>query len=179
MKKVLLVDGYNVIRTSGLYRNIEVEDFTGGEGLNPAREKLIADVAVFAQGRYDATVIFDGAGNGGSDGAPRSVAGITVIYSQAGESADSVIEKLATKARDKGREVFVVTSDAQTQWTVLGDHVTRISSLGFAQEVELVNRSWQERNPAPKSKHTLSERIDPKVAERLARFARGDSQDLG
>lgn len=179
MRKVLIVDGYNVIRTSGLYRDIEVEDYTGGEGLNPAREKLIADVAVFAQGRYDATVIFDGAGNGESDGAPRDVAGVTVVYSRAGESADSAIEKLATQARERGREVFVVTSDAQTQWTVLGDHVTRISSLGFAQEVDLVNRSWQERNPAPRSKHTLSERIDPGVAEKLARFARGDSDDLG
>lgn len=175
--RVLLVDGYNVIRSSGLYKGIEVEDFTGGEGLNPAREKLIADVAVFAQGRYDATVVFDAGGNRESSGEPKCVAGISVIYSQAGESADSVIEKLATRARERDDEVFVVTSDAATQWTVMGEHVTRISSLGFAQEVELVNRSWQENNPAPKEKHTLSERIDPDVAAKLARFVRGEDQD--
>lgn len=172
--KTLLVDGYNVIRSSGLYKDIEVEDYTGGEGLNPAREALIADVAVFAQGHFDATVVFDAGGNVESRGEPKHIAGIDVIYSQAGESADSVIEELATKARERGDEVFVVTSDAATQWTVMGEHVTRISSLGFAQEIDLVNASWQEKNPAPKEKHTLSERIDPEVAEKLSRIARGE-----
>jgi predicted RNA-binding protein with PIN domain len=172
--KVLLVDGYNVIRSSDLYRDIEVEDFTGGEGLNPAREALIADVAMLAQGEYRATVVFDAGGNAESRGEPRSVAGIEVIYSPAGKSADSVIETLATQARERGDDVFVVTSDAQTQWTVLGDHVTRLSSSSFAQEVERANETVQERNPAPSEKHTLAERIDPKVAEKLSRMARGE-----
>jgi len=172
--KVLLVDGYNVIRSSSLYRDIEVDDFSGGEGLNPAREALIADVATIAQNTYAATVVFDGGGNVESTGEPHEVAGIEVIYSPAGVSADSVIETLATRARDRGDEVYVVTSDAQTQWTVLGGSVTRLSSAGFAQEVERARDSWHEKNPAPREKRTLAERIDPAVAERLSRMARGE-----
>lgn len=170
----MIVDGYNVIRTTEAYAGLTREDWTGGPGLNAAREALIADVAVAAQGEYDATVVFDGAGNVESQGEPMSVAGITVIYSRAGQTADSVIEILARRARERGDEVLVVTSDAQTQWAVMGESVTRMSSAGFAGVVKQVNSEWREKNPAHVVKNTVSERIDPGVAAKLEAFVKGN-----
>lgn len=171
-RRLLFVDGYNIIRSTDLYRDIEVEDYTDGAAMNPVRQRLVADVAAYAQGRYEATVVFDGGGNVSSTGEPLKMAGIEVIFSPTGLSADSVIEILATKARDRGCEVFVVTSDQQTQWTVLGDRVTRISAAAFAHEVGLVNQSVKEHNPSRRVKNTLSERIDPAVAAKLAEMVR-------
>ena len=69
---------------------------------------------------FRATVVFDGHNNPGSDGRPHTIAGVTVIFSRYGCDADSVIESLSRTAREAGDDVVVVTSDAQTQWTVLG-----------------------------------------------------------
>lgn len=171
--RVLIVDGYNVLRSTDAYRNLAEEDFADGMGLNPSREKLIADVATFAQRDYEATIVFDGAGNPESEGIPQKVAGITVIYSRAGADADQVIEKLAHDAQVRGREVLVVTSDSDTQWTVFHEGVTRMSSQAFVSEIEIANASWQERNPSPKVKTTLGERIDAETVAKLNALIHG------
>lgn len=173
-RQVLIVDGYNVLRSSGAYRDVAPDDYSGGTGLNAARSKLVADVATFAQRRYEATIVFDGGGNPESTGEGRRNSGVKVIYSPAGVDADAVIERLVAKARSQGADVLVVTSDEATQWTVLGDAVTRMSAIAFAQEVETVNASWRERNPDPIMKTTLGERVGSDVYEKLARMARGE-----
>lgn len=170
--RVVLVDGYNVIRSTSMYIDLAKDDFSGGPGFNAAREALIADVAVAVQGEADATVVFDAYGNPESEGETVEAAGIHVIYSPAGQTADSVIEQLARQARERGDEVTVITSDMQTQWAVMGGRVTRMSSAGFSREMRLVNESWRENNPAYQTKHTLGERIDPAVAARLAAMVR-------
>jgi len=170
--KVILVDGYNVIRTTGCYAHLAGDDFSGGPGFNAAREALIADVAVAAQGEASATIVFDAYGNRESEGEAVDVAGIQVVFSPAGQTADTVIEQLARQARQRGDEVLVVTSDAQTQWTVMGEGVTRMSSAGFAREMERVNDSWREKNPEYRTRNTVAERIDPAVAAKLAAMVR-------
>lgn len=170
--KVLLVDGYNVIRSTKLYADISGDDFAGGPGFNAARDALITDVALAAQNEYDATIVFDGGGNVTSMGEVIEIAGIKVMFSRAGQTADSAIEQLARTAREHGDEVVVITSDAQTQWTVMGKNVTRMSSAGFAQEMETLNRSWQEQGLDVAEKNTLANRIDSDVARKLADFVR-------
>jgi predicted RNA-binding protein with PIN domain len=172
--RVLIVDGYNVIRSAPSYHELSPDDFGGGPGWNAARSKLIADVATVAQGLYDATVVFDGGGNPESQGAVTHEAGIAVIYSAAGTDADQEIERLAHEAQEKGREVVVVTSDAATQWTVYKQGVTRMSSAAFFGEVSAANASWRESNPSPIVKTTLAERLDSPTVEVLARWARGN-----
>ncbi len=164
--KVLLVDGYNVIRSTGAYEHL-VDDW------DAARTALIADVAAYAQRAWKATIVFDGAGNPNSNGVAHRVAGIDVIFSRAGLEADAVIESLAREARERGDSVLVVTSDAATQWTVMGGGVDRMSSLGFIEELHLSDADWREANPAGLRKSVLGERIDPSVSEKLRRWARG------
>jgi predicted RNA-binding protein with PIN domain len=172
--KVLLVDGYNVLRSSELYSHLtrETPDHTH-DAFNLARQTLLTDVATFAGRAYEATVVFDGGGNPLSTGEPRVVAGIRVIFSPAGVSADSVIEERAHAAVGRGREVLVVTSDAATQWTVLRGKVTRMSAAGFADEMRSVQQELAEAAAQQVNKRTLAQRLDPRIRETLERLARG------
>ncbi len=167
--KVLLVDGYNVIRSTPPYRQIAEHD------LEAAREALINDVAAYAQGEWQATVVFDGGNNPNSNGLPQRIVGIDVRFSPFGHTADSVIEGLARAARERNGQVEVVTSDAQTQWTVLADNVARRSAKEFSHELRLEEADWQERTPTGSAASRIEDRIDPKVRAALERIARGEA----
>lgn len=167
MARTLIVDGYNVIRQTPPYRDIAEGDLDAG------RLALISDVAAFAHGDFRATVVFDGHLNQFSDGRPHTIAGVTVIFSPFGCDADTVIESLSRVARESGEDVLVVTSDAQTQWTVLGGRVARMSSAEFAGEIKAEDAEWRQHAPAGSAKSRVEDRIDIDVRDRLARWARG------
>lgn len=165
--RTLIVDGYNVIRQTPPYKAIAEDD------LDASRLALITDVSAFSHGEYHTTVVFDGHNNEGSDGRAHHIAGVTVIFSRYGCDADTVIESLSRSARQAGEDVVVVTSDAQTQWTVLGGSVSRMSSSEFAAEIRTDDAEWREHTPAGSSKGRLADRIDSEVRDRLSRWARG------
>lgn len=167
--KTLIIDGYNVIRQTPPYSHLAETD------LDSSRVALISDVAAFAQGEYSATVVFDGHNNPQSNGLPHRVAGITVMFSRYGLDADSVIESLARGARERGDATIVVTSDAQTQWTVMGGGVGRMSSAEFSGELRDGDALWREHAPSGNRKSRIEDRIDSVTAEILSRWARGES----
>lgn len=176
--RVLIVDGYNVIRNNARYSDLG-PDYEGGSYWNDAREALINDAAYYtvAEGYERCTVVFDGAGNPLSSGKPQSVTGVSVVFSPRGRSADSVIEKLAYDARVQGFEVVVVSSDFTVQSTVFGGGVTRMSSSGFGMASAQLEESWQENAKRPSHvKNTVAERVSPEVVEKLRRMRDGDSR---
>ena len=166
--RLLLVDGYNVIRQTPPYRELAEDD------LENARAALVSDVAAYADRSFDATVVFDGHSNPMSTGIAHQVAGITVVFSKYGVDADAVIELLARAARQRGDETVVVTSDAQTQWTVMGGTVSRMSSPEFAGELRAQDANWREHSPSGSSRVRLEDRVDAGTRERLSRWARGE-----
>lgn len=166
-RKALIVDGYNVIRNNERYRGLG-PDYEGGNGWNKAREALINDAAYYAQGAYErCTVVFDGAGNPDSAGEPIHEAGIDVVFSPAGVSADSVIEGLAHDAREEGLEVVVVSSDFTIQSTVYGGGVTRMSAAGFGIDSEILEQEWRENAGTKSGKSTIADRIDGDTLAKL------------
>lgn len=174
-RQVLIVDGYNVIRNNDRYAGLGA-DYESASTWNKAREALINDTAQVAQEGYEhCIVVFDGAGNPDSDGKPQRSAGIDVIFSPAGVSADSIIERLAFDARDKGFEVVVVSSDFAIQSTVFGGGVTRMSSTGFAESADEIESERRSLAKSPQvQKRTLADRIDPQARAKLEAIARGD-----
>jgi predicted RNA-binding protein with PIN domain len=166
---VLIVDGYNVIRQTPPYSTLAEDD------LDAARAALVSDVAAFADRQWSATIVFDGHNNPKSRGMPHHVAGVTVVFSRFGVDADSVIESLARASRQRGDMTTVVTSDAQTQWTVLGGSVARMSSSEFAGEMRSHGDETREHAPAGSSRSRIEDRIDPGTRARLARWARGEA----
>lgn len=171
---LLVVDGYNVLHAMDEY--LELLDHgpkTGADRLyhDPfarARERLIADVAAYAQGSYEPVVVFDGGGNLNPDRPQLRRGGVRVVFSERGTTADSAIEALVTRAKEEGRQVAVVSSDATIQATVSGDTVTRISAQLLVHDVRALNRDLsvdlEERTHA---KMTMGERLDPDVRRRL------------
>lgn len=166
--RILLVDGYNVIRLTPPYR-----DLADADEMDAARAALIADVAAFADREFKATVVFDGGGNRHSTGEPHEMLGVTVVFSPFGVEADAVIESHARAARDRGDSALVVTSDAQTQWAVMGGTVARRSSGEFASDLRGAEQDWREHSPVGSARQRVEDVIDPDVRTTLERWARG------
>lgn len=170
--KILLVDGYNVIRAGNAYAHLlEQTPDHSQDTFNAAREALLLDVVNFAGREYQATVVFDGAGNPGSAGEKQAFGPIVYLFSASGVSADTVIEKLAHKAALEGAEVLVVSSDATIQSTVFGSKVTRMSASGFYNEIAALHANLDDMSAAGgkavASKNTLADRLDEQTLAKL------------
>ena len=163
-KKLLIVDGYNVLRSGSRYRPIDDPDYTD-DAFNKARETLINDVVNYAGRDWRAIIVFDGAQNAFSEGAVETVGGVQIMFSPAGQSADKVIEKLA---HERMIETLVVTSDATIQDTVFGGGVDRMSADGFSHEVgEYYLSARLDETPKVAEKRTVADRISPEALAKL------------
>jgi predicted RNA-binding protein with PIN domain len=165
-----VIDGYNVLHSTAGYARLLKSDFA------TARDRLVDDVASFAAGAERATVVFDGGGNDGAE-TETSVGGVRIVYSAAGVTADAVIERLAREVRAEKGAVVVVTADAATQWTVLGEGVTRMSAREFVAElaVEQVERVENERVGPRRS--TVGDRVCPETHSGLLRIRDRQERD--
>ena len=170
-KELLVVEGYNVIHADPRYERLifdRSDDSYSRDVYDAARTSLIADVAAFAQGRYEPVIVFDGAGNVNPDRPNLPQAGVRIEFSPTGVSADTVIQRLCTDAREHGRACSVVTSDGTIQATVMGKGVTRISARMFAGEVKQVDADVAEAEAAPDIKLTLGSRLGGDSLSKLA-----------
>ena len=168
-KKLLIVDGYNVLRSGSRYRRMpEVDEDYTDDAFNTARDRLINDVINYAGNDMGAIIVFDGADNEFSDGKRQTIGGAQIIFSPTGQSADKVIEKLAHDAGLRGIETMVVTSDAAIQDTVFGGGVDRMSADGFSHEVgEYYLDARLDDSPKIARKNTVAERIPTDTLEKL------------
>ena len=167
-EKLLIVDGYNVLRSGSRYRAMrENADWTD-DVLNKSREALLHDVISFAGRDYSAVIVYDAYDNEYSSGKKDRIGGVDIIFSPAGSTADKVIEKLAHDARSKGVETLVVSSDATIQDTVFGGGVDRMSANGFSLEIEMVDNDARiETKPQLQRKSTIGSRVSPDVLAKL------------
>lgn len=169
---LLVVDGYNVMGATRRYQAL-IDEKTDAAHLDTdpfvrAREMLISDVATFAQGSYEAVVVFDGANNLSESRADLSIAGVRVVYSRHGESADTAIERIVTQARRSGRKVALVTSDNTIRATVGGPGVARLSSALLVQEMERDDVQVEQARVERTHAHmTLEDRLSPEQRKRL------------
>ena len=114
--------------------------------------------------------MFDGKGNVNDERPERTLAGVQLVFSETGESADSVIERLVTDAREAGRKVFLVTSDRDIRVTAgFGPgEVTRIASASLVHEISQADDVVEEmRRDQVSTRMTLEDRISPEQREKL------------
>lgn len=173
-RKLLIVDGYNVLRSGSRYRHLRDAgpnpDYAD-DSFNRAREALINDVVAYAGHESDAIIVFDGGRNEFSDGSVERIAGVRIVFSRAGDSADKLIEKLSRDARERGIETMVVTSDATIQNTVFGFGVDRMSANGFSSAVALSDHEYQlDLSPQTAVKNTVAERLSSESRTRLEKL---------
>ena len=140
--ELLVVDGYNVIHCTPRYEKLvydHSDDPYSSDIHDMARTALINDVAAFAQGRYEAVIVFDGAGNISNERPNLPARGVRIEFSPTGVSADTVVQKLCIEAREEGRACSVVSSDGTIQAVVMGKGVTRISSRMLVDEIKQID----------------------------------------
>lgn len=172
--ELLVVDGYNVIFGTPRYEQLIDRPSPRQLDHDPfdrARELLVADVAAFAQGRYEPVIVFDAAGNVNPDHPELRRAGVRMIFSPTGVTADTVIEKLVTDCRHEMRAVTVVTSDNAIRATVGGIPVTRISSSMLAHEIDVLDDDREQaRADRSHGRLTVEDRLDAETVAKLNRL---------
>jgi hypothetical protein len=125
----IIVDGYNLIRQSPALLACE------REGLARGREALLARLAAYRRLKpHRITVVFDG-GAAPAFSPPRDrLQGIAVIYSRPGETADSVILRLAAQERERA---LVVSSDRAVMRQAAASGAAAVDSPEFEARMRL------------------------------------------
>ncbi|MDR1016462.1 MAG: NYN domain-containing protein [Coriobacteriales bacterium] len=168
---ILLVDGYNVLRSGQYAAHLERSQALGADWtdgyFNRARECLYKDVAELAAGRFRPYIVFDAAANPYDGQKEHHTGSLTVLFSDYGQSADSKIEGLSKRFQEQGYPVTVLSADRALQETVMGGQVTRMSVLDFTRELEYVAELDVPEAP---STNKLGDHLDPETRAKLDRL---------
>jgi predicted RNA-binding protein with PIN domain len=101
----IVIDGYNLIRQSKSYSQLE------HNSLQEGRDALVAGLASYRRVKhYPITVVFDGADAHNLADTRSRHKGINIVFSRPGESADRVIKRLVSQDRERA---VVVSSDKE------------------------------------------------------------------
>ena len=134
-QKILIVDGHSMIfQWPELSRNYATEGAS-------VRESLVRMLTALQDNSdWTVAVVFDGRGaKASSEGTP---GGIKIFYSKEGQTADSIIERLAAKYA-AGCDVTVATDDHLERTTVESFGAVSISSRQLQSEIEAADREVQ------------------------------------
>ena len=165
-----LVDGYNVI-------NAWPELIRLRGNLDEARDVLVHILTEYgAFENYEMTVVFDAFFTEDEEHELQITDRMRVIYTGAGETADSCIERLAYTAVRAGREVHVVTSDGAEQSLILGAGAYRITSPELRRSVKkakkLMKAEYMNPHIQPLGRIEVHERLDRDILARLEEMRR-------
>ena len=172
-RRVLIVDGYNVINAGN--------DFSGNS-LADAREKLLSALMDYAgYSAQEVILVFDAWMSDREMRTEEKHGAVTVVYTQKGEIADHYIERLCDSyARDiefRRMEVRVASSDALEQTIILGRGATRLSARELIYEMRMLRQDGI-RHTAPNQptlrRSTIGERLPENVRRRLEEMKKGD-----
>lgn len=101
----VIVDGYNLIRSSPYLSQIERQDLQAG------RRELLRRLGEYQRRKgHQILVVFDAGESAYSSRRHERIEGISVTFSRRGETADEVIKGLASAGREG---VVIVTSDRE------------------------------------------------------------------
>jgi predicted RNA-binding protein with PIN domain len=108
----VIVDGYSVLHAWPKLRR------AAGRSLEQQRDALVRVLRQYGDARHcRVTVVFDGYAAKRKPDATEPTPGVEVIFSEAGKTADDVIERMVAQAESRDR-MLVVTSDNMERHTV-------------------------------------------------------------
>jgi len=125
----IIIDGYNLIRQSNSLSDLDRQDIQLG------REALLDMLAAYRRiKRHVITVVFDGTNAPPFSQHKNQVNGIKVKFSRSGESADSVIKRMASREREKA---LVVSSDLDIVNFAAAKGAATIGSSDFEEKITM------------------------------------------
>lgn len=166
---ILIVDGYNVINAWPELNKLKETN------LDQARERLIQWLASYAGYKgLEVIIVFDAHMAKGNHLRRSEGTGVQVVFSEEGETADSVIEKLVYSYKNmEKRTVFVATGDFAEQLTVLAGGAFRVSIRELQSAVWAAAREIAERHGEPAGRRrTLEGRLKTGIIQRLEEIRR-------
>lgn len=169
-KRLLIVDGYNVINA--------IRPVGGAEDLAHRRDELadrLMDYAGYTGQRV--VLVFDAWMSDRLMRTSEERGPLTVVFTQKNETADHYIERLCDSCAqdvEYGRlEIRVATSDSVEQTVTFGRGAIRLSSRELLYEMNTVRSAAQE----PKSKvhrgNSILDRLPEEIRRRLDEMRRG------
>lgn len=166
-----LVDGYNLIHA---WEEIDLEDIAA------ARERLIRILSEYGgYENFEITLVFDTGKTEDEERVEVYSKIFRVVYSGFGETADSVIERLAFEEVKKRREVHVVSSDALIETVILGAGAYRHPSREFYRAVKRAKKHLRKEYlgnvTLPVQRNEVGDRIDSDVMAKLEQMRREDN----
>lgn len=170
-KTYLIIDGYNVIHAWRLMEKWQ-------DDMAAARDELISITADYSAYRdMTAIVVYDAPSVVGME-TEEFISGITVVFTNEDETADSYIERTAYRLVREGAEVFVVTNDGMEQSVILGAGAYRISAREWKTMIDQTKKQrreqWQSRPLGERSE--LAARLSDDVMEKLESLRRMESR---
>ena len=125
----IIIDGYNLIRQSNSFSDLDRHDIQLG------REALLDTLAAYQRiKRHKITVVFDGTKAPYFSLHENRVKGIRVKFSRKGESADSLIKRMVDREREKA---LVVSSDLDVVNFAAIKRAATIRSSDFEEKIEM------------------------------------------
>jgi len=130
----IIIDGYNLIRQSAELSRLDRRDLQEG------REALLDMLAAYKKiKRHQITVVFDGTDDYSLYRQRDQSKGIRVLFSRRGETADTVIKRMADKEKEGA---LVVSSDRDVAEFAASRKAATISSPDFMDKLSMA--AWSE-----------------------------------
>ncbi len=164
----LVVDGYNVINA---WKELSV---LASESLDHARQKLLERLASYGAFRdLRVVIVFDAYERTGEAVLEESAA-VLIVFTAAGETADSYIERLAYEVVRRGETVYVVTNDWAEQLTVLGAGAYRRSARELIDDCRRAEREMESEKRAKRDlgRSEIGSRLEKDIWEKLEKWRR-------
>ena len=125
----IIIDGYNLIRQSDRLSILDLQDIQSG------RDALVDMLATYKKVKsHRITVVFDGTTAPLYSQQRNRQKGITIIFSRKGESADTVIKKMARKER---QAALVVSSDQDIVQSAAASGAATVSANDFENKLTM------------------------------------------
>lgn len=156
-KKILIVDGYNVINAWNSLKKKSEED------LQVARETLVSYIQEYSKIKgYKAYIVFDAYNVKGCDEKIEDYHGVTVVFTRENQTADSYIEKFIS-GLSKYDEVAVATSDYAEQQIALGKGCSRIPSRELIYDLKKFKDDIRKNNKEYAKEYNTMNRLENKI----------------
>jgi hypothetical protein len=128
----IIIDGYNLIRQSGVLGGLESQSIQAG------RDALVEMLTAYRRvKRHNITVVFDGSSAPCDCPSRDRIQGVSIIFSRSGELADAVIKKMAAKEKEKA---IVVSSDQDIVRHAAAFGCATLSSPVFEQKLTMASQ---------------------------------------
>lgn len=167
-QRCLIVDGYNVLARRAGTGLAKIPDL---ESARRELEDLLSEYrAVYDE---DVIVVYDAHHRPGL-GVSERRAGIDIVFTDSGETADARIEHLVYDIRENYRNITVATSDAAEQQVSFGGGALRISAQELLLRLESMQKFIRHQTEGHKAKTrpTLADTVRDDIAKALEKWRR-------